>query len=139
MYAFGELHNNLIYEVFQHPHLSRETSNVVQTLYTNIQTPIITEQLNTAFIAVGRGVLQGDCHSPLLLICLSIRLFSIKNLRNTPSLAFGNFIKLLFRAIPFIVSSSQTTRLSSAAKKRQIEFCSTFLSVVSMGQQDNTC
>ena len=38
----------------------------MQSLYTNFQTSIITEQSSTPFIAIGRGVLQGDCLSPLL-------------------------------------------------------------------------
>ena len=35
-------------------------------LYTDFQTSIITEEFSTPFITVGRGVLQGDCLSPLL-------------------------------------------------------------------------
>ena len=64
--AFGELHHNLIYEVLQYHHLPREISDLIQSLYTNFQTSIITEQFSTPFIAIGRGVLQGDCLSPLL-------------------------------------------------------------------------
>ena len=64
--AFGELHHNLIYEVLQYHHLPREISDLIQSLYTNFRTSIITEQFGTPFIAIGRGVLQGDCLSPLL-------------------------------------------------------------------------
>ena len=64
--AFGELHHNLIYEVLQYHHLPREISDLIQSLYTNFQTSIITEQFSTPFIAIGRGVLQGDCLSPFL-------------------------------------------------------------------------
>ena len=62
--AFDELYHNLIYEVLHH--LPRGTRDLIQSLYTNFQTSIITEQFSTPFIAIGRGVLQGDCLSPLL-------------------------------------------------------------------------
>ena len=64
--AFGELHHNLIYEVLQYHHLPRQISDLIQSLYTNLQTSIITEQFSTPFITIGRGVLQGDSLSPLL-------------------------------------------------------------------------
>ena len=64
--VFSELHHNLIYEVLQYHHLPREISDLIQSLYTNFQTSIITKQLSTPFIAIGRGVLQGYCLSPLL-------------------------------------------------------------------------
>ena len=64
--AFGELHHNLIYAVLQYHHLPREISDLIQSLYTNFQTSIITEQFSTPFITIGRGVLQGDSLSPLL-------------------------------------------------------------------------
>ena len=76
--AFGELHHNLIYEVLQYYHLPREISDLIQSLYTNLQTSIITEQSSTPFIAIGCGVLYKVIVSALsFLICLSIRLFSI--------------------------------------------------------------
>ena len=63
---FGKLHHNLIYEVLQYHHLPREISDLIQSLYTNFQTSIITEQFSTPFITIGRGVVQGDSLSPLL-------------------------------------------------------------------------
>ena len=64
--AFGEVHHNLIYEVLDYHHIPDHIKNLVSCLYTDFQTSIITEQFNTPFIAVSRGVLQGDCLSPLL-------------------------------------------------------------------------
>ncbi|CAB4038604.1 Hypothetical predicted protein [Paramuricea clavata] len=64
--AFGEVHHNLIYEVLEYHHIPNHIENLVCSLYTDFQTSIITEQFNTSFITVGRGVLQGDCLSPLL-------------------------------------------------------------------------
>ena len=64
--AFGKVHHNLIYKVFEYHHIPDHIKNRIRSLYTDFQTSIITEQFNTAFIKVGRGVLQGDCLSPLL-------------------------------------------------------------------------
>ncbi|CAB3997754.1 Hypothetical predicted protein [Paramuricea clavata] len=64
--AFGELHHNLIYKVLQYHHIPDSINELIRSLYTNFQTSIITEKFSTPFITVGRGVLQGDCLSPLL-------------------------------------------------------------------------
>ena len=64
--AFGEIHHNLIYKVLEYHHIPDHIKNLIRSLYTDFQTSIMTEQFNTAFIKVGRGVLQGDCLSPLL-------------------------------------------------------------------------
>ena len=64
--AFGEVHHNLVYEVLKYHHVPNHIKNLICSLYTDFQTSIITEQFNTPFITVGRGVLQGDCLSPLL-------------------------------------------------------------------------
>ena len=38
----------------------------MKSLYTDFKTSILTNEFRTPFISVGRGVLQGDCLSPLL-------------------------------------------------------------------------
>ncbi|CAB4003347.1 Hypothetical predicted protein [Paramuricea clavata] len=64
--AFGEVRHDLIYEVLDYHHVPNHMKNLICSLYTHFQTSIITEQFNTPIITVGRGVLQGDCLSPLL-------------------------------------------------------------------------
>ena len=64
--AFGEVHHNLIYEVLDYHYIPNHVKNLIRSLYTDFQTSIITEEFCTPFITVGRGVLQGDCLSPLL-------------------------------------------------------------------------
>ena len=64
--AFGEVHHNLIHEVLEYYHIPDHIKNIICNLYTDFQTSIITEQFNTPFITVNRGVLQGDCFSSLL-------------------------------------------------------------------------
>ena len=39
---------------------------MVESLYTDFKTSVITNEFRTPFIPIGRGVLQGDCLSPLL-------------------------------------------------------------------------
>lgn len=64
--AFGEVHHNLIQEVLEYHHIPDHIKNIIHSLYTDFQTSIITEEFNTRFITVDRGVLQGDSLSPLL-------------------------------------------------------------------------
>ena len=61
-----EVHHNLIQSVLGYHHIPHHISNIINSLYTDFQTSIITSKFYTPFIHVGRGVLQGDCLSPLL-------------------------------------------------------------------------
>ena len=133
--AFGELHHNLIYEVLKY-HIPDPINELIRSLYTNFQTSIITEQFSTPFITVGRGVLQGDCLSPLL---FNMSSYSTLNQSHTHNLAFGNLIKVVFRVIQFIGFSLRTTRLLSVAKRRKSNPTKSLLGMVSMGQHDHSC
>ena len=64
--AFGEVHHNLIQSVLDYHHIPDYIKFVIKNLYTDFKTSIITSQFQTPFLTVGRGVLQGDCMSPLL-------------------------------------------------------------------------
>ena len=64
--AFGEVHHNLIQEVLSYHHIPEQVKTIIKSLYSGFQTSILTAEYNTPFITVGRGVLQGDCLSPLL-------------------------------------------------------------------------
>ena len=64
--AFGEVHHNLIQSVLDYHHIPKHVSEIIKSLYTDFHTAIITSDFSTPFIQVGRGVLQGDCLSPLL-------------------------------------------------------------------------
>ena len=64
--AFGELHHNLVKTVQDYHHIPRHVKSIIESLYTHFKTSIITSEFRTPVISVGRGVLQGDCLSPLL-------------------------------------------------------------------------
>jgi hypothetical protein len=64
--AFGEVHHNLITSVLDYHHIPDHIKLIVRSLYTDFNTSIITSEFRTPYILVGRGVLQGDCLSPLL-------------------------------------------------------------------------
>ena len=64
--AFGEVHHNLIRDVLLHHHIPQEIIEIIKHLYTNFFTCVSTSAYSTEFIHFGRGVLQGDCISPLL-------------------------------------------------------------------------
>ncbi|XP_065066053.1 uncharacterized protein LOC135691968 [Rhopilema esculentum] len=63
--AFGEVHHNLIPAVLRYHHIPEHIQNIICSLYADFKTSIITDTFRTPFIPVGRGVLQGDCLSPL--------------------------------------------------------------------------
>ena len=77
--AFGEVHHNLISSVLTYHHIPDGIQSLVTNLYTDFKTSIITNQFSTPAIPVHRGVLQGDCLSPLLFnMCFNTFIQSIK-------------------------------------------------------------
>ena len=54
-----------ISEVLKYHHIPDHIQVLISSLYSNFQTSIISNSFQTPFITVGRGVLQGDCLSPL--------------------------------------------------------------------------
>ena len=58
--AYGEVHHNLISELLKYHQIPDEIQQLILSLYSNFQTPIITESFQTPFITVGCGDIQGD-------------------------------------------------------------------------------
>ena len=56
---------NLIQEVLHYHHIPLHIQTIIGNLYSNFRISIITKSFRTPFIKVGRGVLQGDCLTPL--------------------------------------------------------------------------
>ena len=87
--AFGEVHHNLITSVLDYHHIPEHVKLIVKSLYTDFKTSVITSEFCTPFISVSRGVLQGDCLSPLL-----YNILKLKNITNlvSPSSFLAQFI-----------------------------------------------
>ena len=78
--AFGEVHHNLIKETLNYHHVPDFVQSMIGNLYTDFQTSISTKEFNTAFVPVKRGVLQGDCLSPLVFnLCFNTFLQYVKS------------------------------------------------------------
>ena len=91
--AFGEVHHNLIQSVLDYHYIPHHINSAIKSLYTDFQTSIITSDFSTPFISVGRGVLQGDCLSPLLFnMCFNT---FIQHIKAEKYRQFGFSFKLL--------------------------------------------
>ena len=64
--AFGEVHHNLIKSVLAYHHVPEAIQSLVTSLHTEFHSYIISDGFSTPAIPFKRGVLQGDCLSPLL-------------------------------------------------------------------------
>ena len=64
--AFGEVHHNLIDTILEYHHVDQQVRDIVKLLYRDFYTSIITDAFTSDFIKILKGVLQGDCLSPLL-------------------------------------------------------------------------
>ena len=56
---------NLIPEVLKYDHTPLHIQTIIGNICSNLHASVITKSFKTPFLKVGRGVLQGDCLSPL--------------------------------------------------------------------------
>ena len=87
--AFGEVHHNLITSVLDYHHIPEHIKLITKDLYTDFKTSILTSSFQTPFIPVRRGVLQGDCLSPLLFNTF------VQHIKVGKYRQFGFFFKLM--------------------------------------------
>ena len=64
--AFGKAHHSLIQSVLRYHYIPDEINCLVKILYSDFHLSIITNDFHTKYIAVEKGVLQGDSFSPLI-------------------------------------------------------------------------
>ena len=64
--AFREVHHSLLNKVLEYHHVPNEVKSLIQNMYKDFHISIGTKRFITGRIKVERGVLQGDCLSPLL-------------------------------------------------------------------------
>ena len=72
--VFGEFHHSLIQSVLRYHHIPDEINCIVKLLYSDFRLSIIKNGFCTKYIAVEKGVLQGDSIS-LLIFNLIINTF----------------------------------------------------------------
>ena len=78
--AFGEVHHKLIPAILAYHHIPSKIQSLISSLYLDFKTCIITDKFQTPAIPVRRGVLQGDCLSPLLFnLCFNTFIQYIKS------------------------------------------------------------
>ena len=78
--AFGEVHHSLLTTVLKYHHIPEPIRNLVSSLYSKYHNSVLTNNFITNPIEIKRGVLQGDCLSPLLFnMCINTLINSIKN------------------------------------------------------------
>ena len=64
--AFGEVHHKLISTALRYHKIPEHFIDCIGDLYCNFHSSVVTESYHTPFLPVQRGVLQGDCLSPLI-------------------------------------------------------------------------
>ena len=79
--AFGEVNHNLIRKVLDFHHVPDDVTNLILSQYSEYFISIFTSKYNTHPINVQRGVLQGDCLSPLIFnLCVNTLVVSVKSM-----------------------------------------------------------
>ena len=64
--AFGEMHHSLIDRALEQHHVRQDIREIVKNLYCCFKISMLTDGFVTDFIHMEKGVLQGDCFSPLM-------------------------------------------------------------------------
>ena len=78
--GFGDVHHNLIKTVLKYHHISPRIINLKNSLYSDYFISITTKNFISNPIKVNRGVLQGDCLSPLIFnLCVNTFIRSIES------------------------------------------------------------
>ena len=132
--AFGEVQHNLIQEVLRYHHIPNHMQSLVRSLYTDFQTSFISSEFQTPFINVGRGVLQGDCLSPLLFnLCFNTFIQHIKD-ENYRKLGYAASINdgLSFNPVHWFQFADDAAVISGQESENQI-----LHHLVSMGWHDH--
>ena len=120
--AFGEVHNNFIQEALLYHHIPAKTKALISSLYTDFHTSVITDDYLTPAIPIRKGVLQGDCFSPLLLNpCFDTFLQYICQ-EKYKQLGFSSHNKLGCFSNQFIGSSLQVMQQLSQPANGKINF-----------------
>ena len=100
--AFGEVHHNLIKSVLDYHHIPDTIQNLVLSLYTDFHSCLISEKFSTPAIPFKRGVLHGECLSPLISNLCFNTFIQFINRKNISSSVFHHIMRMIDYSIPFI-------------------------------------
>ena len=120
--AFGEVHHNLIEEVLLYHHIPAKAKALISSLYTDFHTSVITDDYLTPAIPVRKGVLQGDCLSPLLFnMCFNTFIQCIRQ-EKYKQLGFSSHDKLdcLFKPIHWFQFADDAAVVTTNERENQL-------------------
>ena len=126
--AFGEVHHILIKSVLSYHHIPSHVQALISSLYLDFKTSIITEEFQTPAIFVRRGVLQGDCLSPLLFnLCFNtfIQFFKAEKYQHL-GFSVHDRSSRMFQPVHWFQFADDAAIIPSAEKENQIlSYCFT--------------
>ena len=77
--AFGEVQHGLINAMLRYHHIPNHVNEIIEHLYKDFKTTITTKNFVTPLLKIEKGVLQGDCLSPLLFnLCMNSFIHSLQ-------------------------------------------------------------
>ena len=120
--AFGEVHHNLIKEVLFYHHIPDKAQALLSSLYEGFHTAAITDHYSTPAIPVRRGVLQGDCLSPLLFnMCFNTFIQFIRQIKYK-QLGFSAYDKLdcLFKPVHWFYFADDAAVVTTNERENQL-------------------
>ena len=120
--AFGEVQHNLIHTILKYHHVPDSFTSIVKNLYDGFHTSITTKDYATPFLRIEKGVLQGDCLSPLLFnLCMNSFIQSIKtreleqlSYRSSKLLMPRHWLQFADDAVPVSATESENQTLVNA-------------------------
>ena len=64
--TLGEVNHNLIESVLKYHYIPDDVISIIRSLYSDFRITILTNSFSSYYIKIRKGVLQGDCFSPLI-------------------------------------------------------------------------
>ena len=116
--AFGEVNHDLIDCILEYHHVPKEVASIIRDLYSAFGIAIATNSFITGFIPVRKGVLQGDCLSPLIFNMI-MHTF-IEYIKSPPFDQFGFKFSSLFSHRHWFQFADDAAAVSSGESENQV-------------------
>ena len=115
--AFGEVDHSLVAKILQYHHIPDHISFMINILYSDFSSAVITNSFVTRYIPVQKGVLQGDCLSPLLFNML-MNTF-VQYIKGPDFLQFGYSFSALFSHRNWLQFADDAAAISGLESENQ--------------------